>query len=38
VPALQRFQPDGTVDTKKLDQLLLDARDGGGIDSAERPS
>jgi pyrrolidone-carboxylate peptidase len=29
-------KPDGTIDTNKLDQLLLDARDGGGIDAAER--
>jgi pyrrolidone-carboxylate peptidase len=28
--------PDGSIDLKKLDQLLLDARDGGGIDAAER--
>jgi pyrrolidone-carboxylate peptidase len=28
--------PDGSIDLKKLDQLLVEARDGGGIDAAER--
>jgi pyrrolidone-carboxylate peptidase len=29
-------KPDGSIDQKKLTQLLLDARDGGGIDAQER--
>ncbi len=27
---------DGKVDARKLDQLMLEARDGGGLDAAER--